>query len=49
MNYDSENEETSIDDYVNNNMDTFLENKEIQEILENNHKVVLHLIVELNY
>ena len=39
MNYDSEFEETSIDDYINNNMEHFLKNEEIQEILENNHRM----------
>jgi|TARA_X000000368_G_scaffold408105_1_gene388349 hypothetical protein len=38
MNYDSEYEEISSIDYVNNNMEYFLENKTINEILENNHK-----------
>ena len=40
MNYDSESEDTSIDDYINNNMEHFLKNKKIQEILENNHRMI---------
>jgi len=38
MNNDSDREELSIDDYINNNMDVFLKNTEIHEILEDNYK-----------
>ena len=39
MNYDSDEEKITPIEYVKNNMDIFLENKDIQEILEINHKL----------
>lgn len=38
MNYDSESEEISANDYVKLNMDKILDNEKIQEILEDNFK-----------
>ena len=38
MNYESDDEKLSKSDYVKYNMENFLTNKKIQEILENNHR-----------